>query len=119
MIHESEVLDLLGNKVPDINPELEKLPNAGNVYKTIQCFADFTKQLIGLGNLEAVRHCINLAEEMLEEGNSTVKNAIENVYLHSLSPILDLGDALGFSIQKMLKGSMRKEYRRQVSKGGI
>jgi hypothetical protein len=119
MIHESEVLDLLGNNVPDINRELEKLPNAGNIYKTIQCFADFTKQLVGAGNLEAVRHCLNLAEEMLEDGNNTVKNAIENVYLHSLSPILDLGDAVGTALKKMLKGSLRKEYSRQICKGGI
>jgi hypothetical protein len=119
MIHESEVLDLLGYKVPEINPELEKLPSTGNIYKTIQCFADFTKHLIDAGHLNAVRHCVNLAENMLKEGNSTVKNAIENVYLHSLAPILDLGDSTGTAIKKMLKGSLRKEYSRQICKGGI
>jgi hypothetical protein len=119
MIRESEVLDLLGNTIPDINPELEKLANAGNVYKTIQCFADFTRNLVGSGNLQAVKHCINLAEKMLDDGNNAVKNAIENVFLHTLSPVLDLGDSAGVSIKKMLKGSLRKEYSRQVCGSGI
>jgi hypothetical protein len=119
MIHDSEILDLLGNKIPDINPELEKLPNTGNVYKTIQCFADFTKELIGSGNLQAAKNCMNLAEEMLSEGNNLVKNAIENVFLHTLSPVLDISDSVGLHIKTMLKGSLRKEYMRQVCKSGI
>ncbi len=119
MIHESEVLDLLGNKIPDINPELEKLATTGNVYKTIQCFADFTRNLIGAGNLQAVKGCINLAEEMLEHGNNTVKNAIENVFLFTLAPVIDLGDQVGITLKKMLKGDLRKEYSRQVSVSGI
>ena len=119
MIHESEVLDLLGNKIPEINSALEKLPSTGNVYKTIQCFADFTKQLVGAGNIQGVKHCINLAEELLEEGNYKVKNAIENVFLFTLSPVLDLGDAAGAALHKMLKGSLKKEYNRQVSVSGI
>jgi hypothetical protein len=119
MLHESEVLNLLGNKLPAINPELEKLGNKGNVYKTIQCFADFTRSLIGSGNLKAVHHCMNLAEEMLQKGNTTVQNAIENVFLHTLSPVLDLGDTVGNSLKNMLKGSLRTEYLRRVSTSGI
>jgi hypothetical protein len=119
MIHESEVIDLLGNKLPAINPELEKLGNKGNVYKTVQCFADFTRQLIGNGNLKAVKHCVNLAEELLEKGNSTVQNAIENVFLHTLSPVLDLGDTVGNALKDMLKGDLRKEYQRRVSSSCI
>ncbi|MFI5151160.1 MAG: hypothetical protein ACHQRM_15615 [Bacteroidia bacterium] len=119
MIQESEVLDILGNKLPALNPELEKLGNKGNVYKTVQCFADFTKALAGAGNMKAVRHCINLAEEMLTKGNSTVQNAIENVFLHTLSPLLDLSDAVGLGLNSMLRGPLRKEYLRRVSGGGI
>ncbi len=119
MIRESEVLDLLGNKIPEINPELEKLANTGNVYKTIQCFADFTNHLIGSGNMQSVKHCMNLAQEMMEEGNNTVKNAIENVFLHTLAPVLDLGDSVGTTIKRMLKGSLRREYCRQVCQSGI
>ena len=119
MIRESEILDMLGNKIPEINPALEKLTNAGNIYKSIQCFADFTKEVIGSGNLLAAKRCLNLAEEMLVKGNTTVQNAIENVFLHTLSPLIDLGDSAGTAVKKMLKGSLRREYKRQVCASGL
>jgi hypothetical protein len=119
MIGESEMLDLIGNNLPEINSEFEKLSSIGNAYKTVQCFADYTKQLVTIGNFKEVKYCFSLAEKLLQEGNSTVKNAIENVYLHSLAPLLDLGDVLGKSLRLMLKGSLRKEYSRQVCSSGL
>ncbi len=119
MIHESQVPDLLGKQIPAINPELEKLAGLGNVYKTVQCFADFTRNLAGAGNLPAVKSCIGIAEEMLEKGNNTVKNAIENVFLYTLSPILDMGDEIGIKLKAMMKGALLKEYNRQTNHGGI
>jgi hypothetical protein len=119
MINETEVLDLLGNKIPELNPELERLSQAGNIYKTMQCFSDFTRSLIGNGNMQAVKNCINLAEELLQDGNNAVKNAVENVFLYSLAPMIDLGDVAGKALQKMLKGALRREYLRQVCSSGI
>jgi hypothetical protein len=115
MIKESEILNLLGEEIPDINTELEKLAHSGNIYKSIQCFADFTKELILSGNLKAVKHCIKLADKMLAEGTSTVKNAIENVYLFSLSTAIDLTAP----VKEMLTGPLKKEYHRQTTRCGI
>ena len=119
MIKETEVPEILGNELPEINYELQKKVNTKNIYKTIQCFADFTKQLAVCGNLKEVQRCFNLAEKMLQDGNNTVKNAIENVYLFSVSKILDMTNPLSEAVKEMLNGPLRNEYYKQVHAGGI
>ncbi len=113
-IKESEVLEVLGNELPDINPVLEKTEDVNNIYKAMQCFAGFTKSLVYKGDFKEVKHCFHVAEKLLKHGNNTVINAIENVYLYSLSSILDLANPLSLKVKGLLTDSLMKEYRRQV-----
>lgn len=119
LINETEVVDLLGNEFPTINNDLEKTANPTNIYKAMQCFSDFTKQLIKKENFKEVKHCFNVAEKMLENGNSTVKNAIENCYLYSISTVLDLASPVSQKVKSLLTDSLKKEYNRQVCSSGI
>ena len=68
--------------MPTIGKELEKPEHSKNIYTTVQCFAHFTRSLIGAGNLQTAKLFLNLAEELVQKGNNTVKNAIENVFLY-------------------------------------
>ena len=115
MIHESEVIHLLGAEMPSIGLELQQPENAKNVYKTVHCFAAITKGLLGTGNYQAVKKCVVLAEDLFEKGNTTVKVAIENVFLYTLVPLIDKGDEASMILKSMLTGSLLKEYERQVS----
>ncbi len=119
MITENEVPDILGEELPEINCELEKLPNANNVYKTMECFVGFTKQLISKGKLKEVKHCFIIAERMLNEGNNTVKNAIENVYVYSMGTVVALSTLTTNQLKEIFNGSLRKEYNKQVCTSGI
>ena len=119
VILENQILDVLGNELPEINPELEKLPDARSVYVSIKCFAEFTKQLIKTGRLNEVKHCFNIAEKLLLEGNKTVKNAIENVYVFSMSSILDFANPISHKIKGMMNKALLNEYKRQVCSSGI
>lgn len=119
MIRENEVMDLLGNEIPQINHTFEKTANPGNVYKAVQCFASFTKELIRKGDLEEVKHCFGLAEKLWTEGNQTVKGVIENVYVFSISPIIDLTNPLCKKVKAMLSPELRREYYRQTTAHGI
>lgn len=118
-IEENEVIDLLGNEFPTINETLEKTAHANNIYKAIQCFADFTKQLIAKGNLNEVKHCFNVAEQMLQNGNNNVKNAIENVYVYSLGTVIALSTLTTNHIKELFTGELRKEYNKQVCASGL
>src|ERR1022692_3270438 len=90
MIIEKQVSEILQRELPEINIELEKLYEGATIYKTMECFVDYTKQLINKGMFNKVKDCFRLAERMLAEGNTTVKNAIENVYVYSLGIVLEL-----------------------------
>lgn len=119
LIKETEVIDLLGNEFPTINADLEKTANPSNIYKAMQCFADFTKQMIQNEEFKEVKHCFIIAEKMLKNGNGTVKNAIENCYLFSISTLLDLATPVNQKVKSLLTDSLKKEYNRQVCASGI
>ena len=119
IITENEVPEILSNELPEINMELEKLISLNNVYKTMECFAGFTKQLIYMGNLKEVKHCFDIAEKMLDEGNNLVKNAIENVFVYSIGTVVALSGLKTKRLKRIFNGSLRKEYNRQVSTNGI
>ncbi len=119
MIKENEMMELLGNEFPAINSEFERTANPGNIYKAMQCFSDFTKQLIRKGNFKEVKHCFIVAEKMLQNGNGTVKNAIENCYLFSVSTLLDLTSPVSQKVKSLLTTSLKKEYNRQVCASGL
>jgi hypothetical protein len=119
LIRENEVLDLLENEFPLINSELKSTSNSVDVYKSIRCFAEFTKTLIFNNNFTEVKHCFNVAEKMLQQGNNTVKNAIENVYVYSMSSILDMATPLSKKTKEIMNDSLRREYNRQICSHGI
>jgi hypothetical protein len=56
---------------------------------------------------------------MLDDGNNTVKNAIENVYVYSLGIVIDLSVPTTNKLKKIFNGSLKKEYYRQVSASGV
>ena len=114
-ITENEVLSLLSNELPQIEEEVKNSSSQISIYGVISCFADVTKHMAKAGDLKEVKHCFNVAEKIWVGGNSTVKNAIENGYLFSLSSILDLNT----QIKDMLCAPLRKEYNRQVFGHGI
>lgn len=116
---EHEVLDLLGNEFPLLNAELERVPNGTNIYKAVQCFADFTKTLVHKENFTELKHCFRVAEKMLKEGNGIVKNAIENCYVFSVTGMLDIAGAAGSKAKSLLTDLLKKEYTRQISATGI
>lgn len=119
VIKENEVIELLGNEFPLINNEFERTANPSNIYKAMQCFAEFTKLLIRSGNFKEVKHCFIVAEKMLQNGNGIVKNAIENCYLFSISKIIDIANPVSQKVKNLLTDSLKKEYNRQVCSSGI
>lgn len=118
LLEENDVLDLLGNEFPSINPELEKT-HAVSIYRSLKCFADLTRQLACKGNLKEVKHCFSVAEKMLCEGNSHVKDAVVSVYLFSMSTLLDFATPLAVTVRSMMSGTLKEEYKRQVLSHGI
>lgn len=118
-IAENEVIDVLGNELPKINPWFERISDSGNIYKIMDCFAAFTKALVARENMDEVKLCFQVAEKLLNKGNKTVKNAIENGYLFSISKVLDVSAPINKKVKNLLKGQLLVEYKRQTCSNGI
>jgi len=114
-ISENEVLSFLSIELPQLDIEVISLSDRVTVYSIISCFADFTKYMIHIDNLKQVKHCFNVAEKLWMSENNSIKNAIENGYLFSLSSILDLNN----KIKELLNAPLKNEYNRQVLGSGI
>jgi len=114
LITENEVVELLGSELPGINPLLEKAAGSGSVYKVVQTFVDFTRQLLATGNLKEVRHCFSIAETLILEGNAGVKNALENVYVYSIGTVVALSSLKTNVLKELFNGALKKEYNRQM-----
>lgn len=115
LIQESEIPEILRSEFPIMNEALERTIDLSNVYRTVQCFADFTKLLIRNGKLKEVKHCFKVADKMLQQGNNSVKNAIENCYVFSISTLFDIANPVSVKVKSMLTDSLKKEYLRQVN----
>ncbi|MFT4924423.1 MAG: hypothetical protein ACI8WB_000501 [Phenylobacterium sp.] len=71
-------------------PEITSLINAeqGLLHFEVTVFYQFTQSLINDGNSEKVKHCFNIANNYLVNGDKKVKNAISTSY----APCLDFNN---------------------------
>ena len=90
--------------------------NSGNVYDQMQRFANITKQLIIIGNINRAKHCLQIAEDIFNSGNNEIKNVVTNVYLFSVSSFMELHHC---SIKNLFPATLQKEYYKQVNTSGL
>lgn len=90
--------------------------NSGNVYDQMQRFANITKKLIIIGNINRAKHCLQIAEDIFNSGNAEIKNVVTNVYLFSVSSFMELHHC---SIKNLFPVNLQKEYYKQVSTSGL
>ncbi len=106
-ISEHEILDILGDGLPGINCELEKIAGGSNVKRMMVCFAGYTRQCAEKGNINTLSTCFSIAETLLNKGNYAVKTAVENVYLFSVSSILEITSPFQKQIQHILPTALK------------
>lgn len=96
-----------------------KTEQSKNLYKLMQRFADLTKTFIIQGNIKKAEKCLHIANALLTSGNIIIVNAVANVYVYSLSSLLDRRDENCQQIMALLPFSLRKEYENQVNSLGV
>ncbi len=114
MITENEVPDILGEELPELNFDLEKVSAGGNIYNVLQSFANYTKSCANMGNTKKLRSCFNIAEKLISKGNIIVKSAMENVYVFSVSSILEKVSPIQEQVKKMFPENLKYAYTKQI-----
>ncbi|MBE9462258.1 hypothetical protein ACFP1I_13545 [Dyadobacter subterraneus] len=82
------------------------------IYKQMQKFADLTQTMISRGNISRAKKCFAIAENLFIHGNKETKTAISNVYLYSVSGMLELKH---FNTENLLPNNLKKEYIKQIN----
>ena len=81
-------------------------------YRAIQNFAAASLQLCEVGKTTKLDVYLQVALKLFREGNETVKNAVINVYLFTISHALDKQLQLVQHIQKFFPKELMSEYNR-------
>ena len=120
MINQYEVASYLVGELPEIKGELKRISPTLNIFKSIQCLADYTRSKVEQHDLGIVKKCFAIAENINSMGNASVKDAIENIFVFSFSTLLNSGDkAENKSLQAIVPICLHKAYVQQVLKSGI
>ncbi len=111
-ISENEISDILGDGLPEINRELEKIAGAHHIGKTMLCFARYTLKCMETGNLNMLNACFNIAETLLSKGNQAVKTAVENVYVFSVSSVLEMASPWQTQIKYIIPTTLKNTFQK-------
>lgn len=117
MINERSALILLHGEIPaavDLDPHFTRL-----FYQSIQSFASHSLRLFENGKMRKFEEHLSIALKLFREGNETVKNAVINVYLFTVTHALDKPHQMVMPASRILPEELVDEYHRQRFCSGL
>jgi hypothetical protein len=113
MIDQQELPGFVEQQVPELT---EKLKNGSyrNAYDIVRQLFNYTASQIVKHNIAAAKKCLSVAEQLYQAGNTTIRNAIENVYVYSFSSEFFYDEARRHDLMAIVPGSLYEIYKRQV-----
>lgn len=112
IINGTDVKEILQHSVPDMHIEQS---DECAVCKVVDKFANYTIELIKKGNIPVIRDCFDVAGQLFQTGSKEVQNAMENVYLFSVTTFIDMTNAVSKQVKELLPPTLLNEYNRQVN----
>jgi hypothetical protein len=113
MINQQELPRIVEKEVPEMSGVFEK-ENCKNVYDIVRQLFKYTATQVLHHNMAAAKKCLSLAEQLYKKGNSTIKNAIENVYVYSFSHAFFCDDKRRREVMPIVPVSLYELYKKQV-----
>ena len=112
MISQQDLPAYIESNFPEL-PANKKGPSA-SAYDIIRQMLKYTTTQLSRHNFKAAGHCLTVVEELYKQGNTAIKNAIENVYVFSFSHAFFYDDVKRKAIVDILPASLYELYKRQV-----
>lgn len=82
----------------------------------MQRFADVTKRMATTGNVQRVKRCLQIAENIFNQGGAEIKNAVSNVYVFSVSSFMQLNH---HDVKRLFPNALLNEYKKQINTSGL
>ena len=89
MLPDNTIAAIIGSQIPELTMTLQTLRKPA-LYKIIHAYTDYTSSMILKENWAEVKKCAAFAGVLYRNGSHVLRNAIENVYVYGLSPLLPM-----------------------------
>lgn len=114
MIHYTQTLTLLTQEFPELKGNVAVAQtDVRQLHIVARAFAKLTQELVDLGDFALVSICFNLADKLLTQGDTVLKNAMETSFLFTLH--LDWSGYNNFAARQLLPSALRKSYYSMVN----
>ncbi len=89
MLPDNTIAAIIGSQIPELTMTLQTLRKPA-LYKIIHAYTDYTSSMIRKQDWIEVKKCCAFAGVLYRNGSQVLRNAIENVYVYGLSPLLPM-----------------------------
>ena len=92
MISQSEGIQLIESKFPQLLSLYKKSALSSDIYKSIQRWVDFSREAVLDYNLQLSRKCFSAVNTLLSQGDEAIRTAIEKRFIYSFFPFAKKGE---------------------------
>ena len=114
MIRETEVKYVISHEIPALAIDLALVTSKNDLYQSIECLTDYTKDLIREHRVSEVEQCFQTAYQLLHDGTSLVKLAIVSIYINSVSRLLEGSFCPEKSVRSEFLKNFGEEYHQLI-----
>lgn len=118
MITRYEVPSLLKEELPTIAGDQYPARFTMDIYRSVQCFSDYTKHAVLDHNLQLAKKCFALAGKIYRDGDNIVKNVIENTFVFSFTSFMPKDRIEKLILQSIIPTVLYTAYMKQVMGSG-
>jgi hypothetical protein len=115
MIPDKDVVSVIVDELPELKSLIIQTAGKVPIYQNVKLLADITCKFIDQHNFLRVGRCFRIAERLFQEGSQTTKNAIDNIFVFSVTS--KPNGMMG--LEAMMPLHLRQEYHRQIYSSGI
>ncbi len=117
MLNQYKVPAYLIEELPEIIKEFKFMYPSISIYKSIQCLHNFTSRRVMQNDLQKVKRCFAVAENIYCNGDNNVRSAIEKVFVHSFPVLIDIwNQEEKIELQALMPLHLHNAYIEQVLK---
>jgi hypothetical protein len=118
MITQYEVPSQFKQRLPAFSSLPQLVALNMNIYKELQQFSAYTKHAINHHNYLLAKKCFRMANDLHAQGDTIVRNAIENIFVFSFSSLLQQDSVEKLILKSLIPDTLYSLYLKQIDQSG-
>ncbi|HTE24226.1 DUF7674 family protein [Flavitalea sp.] len=118
MTSQYEVSSFIREEFPELEPTIYPAHTDVSVYVSLNKLTNYTKLAVHQHDLGGARKCFQLAARLYENGDKTVRDLIENIFVYSFETMFSEAKTENLVLKNMIPQNLYFVYLRQVMTSG-